>query len=45
MASDGPETTPNNMLTAVPTKNLNVFVINKPRDVVHGIGGGTEAYF
>ena len=30
----------NNILTTVPSQSLNVFVSNKPRDIVHGLGGG-----
>ena len=28
------------IIATVPTQNLNVFVVNKPRDVVYGLGGG-----
>ena len=28
------------IIATVPTQNLNVFVVNKPRDVVYGFGGG-----
>ena len=32
-----------NMLTAAPTQNINVFIVNKPRDAIYGVGGGKSS--
>jgi hypothetical protein len=33
-----------NMLTTAPTQNINVFIVNKPRDAIYGIGGGKSSF-